>query len=355
LNCNDLPLINWKVTPNPGSGGERVFNRFRLISPALEDAKDYNRCAVFLQKVQAIPSINVNSNTGFRLHVSAQGLKCDGLVILCQQFIKYEDAIDSILPPTRRSRSVASNSYFKSNKSALHLSTKKERNVAIANCSNTEQLIRLLNHDGKCYKLNLCNLSRGQQHPMIEFRSHSSTSNKLKIQSWVGLCLSIVGTAEEGSRNPAAFKESRTLEEEFEGLLKNIIKQRIIRDFFERRNKAGPFKIETGVKRAGGKKNSGKTECRCCFQKFNVDTMCACQEKKHWFCKHSCVRQYAKIQIFTNLESRLQCISTEVCSSDLNTIHLQKILPRKTLEKLRVVELNSVLERNKKTMRCVCS
>ena len=355
FNCTDPPLINWKLTPNPGAKGSvsrAVYKSFRLISPALKDDEGYNRCAEFLQKVEAIPSISVNSNTGFRLHVNAQDLKCDGLVKVCQNFVKYEDAIDSILPPSRRS----GNRYFQSNKAALNriATTNKERNGAIANCSNTEQLMLLLNPNGKGYKLNLQNLSL-RQHKMIEFRSHSSTSNKLKIQSWIGLCLSIVETA--GSpKNPVAFNTSRTLEEEFDGLLKNILKKGSLRKFYERRNAvfAGSATKRTGVKRALDKNNRDnkaerRSDCQCCFQRFSISTMCACQEKKHWFCKQ-CVQKYAKIQLFTNLKSRFPCMSTDGCASDLNTIHLKNLLSRKTVAKVHEVEYLESVEGDKKSM-----
>lgn len=199
-----------------------------------------------------------------------------------------------------------------------------------------------MNPDGRNYKLNIQNLSL--QHPMVEFRSHSATSNK---QSWDGLCLALMGTAEEGARSPSAFKESRTLDEEFEGLLKNIVKKQSIRDFLEiRKNLLAP-----GMKRSlnSGKKKSDKKECECCFQKCDVATMCACQEKNHWFCK-LCVKEYTKVQLFTNLESRLQCMSTEGCSSDLNTVHLKKLLSKNMLAKLHEVEYAKSVERTKKLL-----
>lgn len=151
-NCVDLPLlVNWKLTPNPGGDAAVPCKSFRLISPALKNEGDYKSCAEFLQKMEAIRSIQLNSNTGFRLHVSAKGLKCEGYVRLCQNFVKYEDAIDSVLPSARRSGSEASQSYFRSNKSALNLATKKERNDEIASCRNTDHLMLLLNPDGKSY------------------------------------------------------------------------------------------------------------------------------------------------------------------------------------------------------------
>jgi hypothetical protein len=361
-NCTDLPLIQWKVTPNPGAKGKgprALYKSFRLISPALQDEEGCNRCAEFLQMVEATVFLSVNANTGFRLHVHAQDLKCDGLIKVCQNFVKYEDAIDSILPPSRRSGGTASNRYFQSNKAALGriAATNKERKEAIANCSNIEQLVLLLNPDGKCYKLNLRNL-RLRQHPMIEFRSHSSTSNKLKIKAWVGLCLSIVNTA--GSRNnPGAFHASRTLKEEFDGLLMNLLPEGSLREFYKRRHVAfaGPPAVkQTGVKRAldADRNNSGsniglKADCQCCFQRFSITTMCACQEREHWFCKQ-CVQKYVKIQLFTNLKSRFQCMSTDDCSSDLNTRHLKKILSKKIVAKVHEVEYMKAVEGDEKSI-----
>lgn len=152
----------WQLTPTPATTtrDERPHPEeskfFRLISPGLDNEQHYNRCAAFLKQVEAGAStssaVQLNPTTGLRVHVDVTGLSCEGLKRVCQNYVKYEAAIDSFLPPSRRTGSPASQRYFQSIRQATALhriaTTNKERNDAIGSCENMESLLLLLNPQG---------------------------------------------------------------------------------------------------------------------------------------------------------------------------------------------------------------
>ena len=94
--------------------------------------------------------------------------------------------MDSFMPPSRRNGSPECDNYFKSNRKSVQPvgATNKQRHVALSHCCNVATLARMMNEDGRYYKLNLQNLVTGRQ-PTIEFHQHSATLNYDKISAWV--------------------------------------------------------------------------------------------------------------------------------------------------------------------------
>jgi len=172
---------------------------------------------------------------GFHVHINVEDMGVSSLKKVCQNFVKYEDVIDTFMPLSRRSGSSESNQYFKSNKLAVGDVNKSnlERSRIIAACGATSDLCRTMNPTGRYYKLNLQNLSTGRQ-PTIEFRQHSGTSNFDKISKWVRLCMVIV-TNSADFKEPSALKKSRTPQQQFEMFFEYVIKDRALRESFHRR------------------------------------------------------------------------------------------------------------------------
>ena len=155
---------------------------------------------------------------------------------ICQNFVKYEDAIDTFMPSSRRTGSSESNRYFKSNKLAVldKSGTHSQRHQKIASCNSKEQLCDLINPNGdRYYKLNLINLKTGRQ-PTIEFRQHSATSNYAKVNAWVRFCVALVHNSASQQR-PGALKPGIRLPQQFDMLFEQVIKDRALRDVFTKR------------------------------------------------------------------------------------------------------------------------
>jgi hypothetical protein len=231
------PVQGWKLVHDGSIVCSRDFpncSRFELVSPILCGETGLSECSRVIHSLQGV-AVSVNKSMGFHVHISVQDMGASSLKKICQNFCKYEDVIDTFMPPSRRSGSSESNQYFKSNKTAIGDRNKSnlERNRIIAACGTTSEVCHAMNPSGRYYKLNLQNLATGRQ-PTIEFRQHSGTSNFEKISAWVRLCMAIA-TNSARFKEPSALKNSRTLEEQFEMLFEYVIKDRALRDTFQRR------------------------------------------------------------------------------------------------------------------------
>lgn len=142
--------------------------------------------------------------------------------------------MDSFLPPSRRTGSVQSNIYFKSNRAAIPFSTDVARHKALEGCSTLADLARCMNHpNGRYYKLNLQNLVTERQ-PTLEFRQHSATANFDKVSSWVRFCVAMVRNSARLSP-PTPFASNRSLGFQTDTLFFHCIKDRALGDHYRKR------------------------------------------------------------------------------------------------------------------------
>jgi hypothetical protein len=236
------PVRGWKIVHDGSivcSTTAPDCSRFELVSPVLCGSKGMDDCKRVLQVLEGLRSISVNRSMGFHVHIGVESLSLQSMTNLCQNFVKYEDAIDSFMPASRRTGSRESDRYFRSNKAAIGAATNLERHNAIAACATTEDLCRLMNPTGRYYKLNMQNLVTGRQ-PTVEFRQHSATSNYHKVKAWVRFCMALVQNSAR-LKPPSALKSSRTACEQFDCLFEFVIKDRALRDVCaERRAEVAP-------------------------------------------------------------------------------------------------------------------
>lgn len=235
------PVQGWKLVHDGSIVCSEAFpncSRFELVSPILRGEAGLTECSLVIECLQGI-AVSVNKSMGFHVHISVEGMGTSSLKKICQNFVKYEDVIDTFMPPSRRTGSAESNQYCKSNKEAVGDTTTKsnlERNQTLVACGTTSELCSIMNPTGRYYKFNLQNLATGRQ-PTVEFRQHSGTSNFKKISAWVRLCMAIV-TNSARFKEPSALKQSRTMEEQFDMLFDFVIKDGALRDTFHRRQTA---------------------------------------------------------------------------------------------------------------------
>ena len=231
---------NWKIVPDSSiMCGPSLpdCNTLELVSPILAGGVGLTQTSAILKGLGAIrPSLKVNKSMGFHVHVDVSSLTQDQLIKVCQNFVKYEAAMDSFMPLSRRTGSPQCDQYFQSNRGSVshnNVLTNRQCLTGLAACADLASLVHMMNAHGRYYKLNLQNLMTGRQ-PTIEFRQHSATANYEKVSAWVRLCLLFVANSAK-LQAPKAFKQSRSLDYQFEALFQFVIKDRALRNYYRAR------------------------------------------------------------------------------------------------------------------------
>mmetsp|Transcript_10368 Transcript_10368/g.15401 ORF Transcript_10368/g.15401 Transcript_10368/m.15401 type:complete len:464 (-) Transcript_10368:138-1529(-) len=225
----------WKLVPDSSivcSQSQPDCTRFELVSPILRGGEGLNTCyKVMEQGLTSVAGVKVNRSMGFHVHINVEDLSLESLIKVCQNFVKYEDAMDSFMPPSRRTGSDESNQYFRSNKFDIgpNLSN-KQRHEMLAQCTSLEELCVMMNPQGRYYKLNLQNLMSRRQ-PTLEFRQHSATASYAKLKNWVRFCMAMVANSAK-LRSPSCLKDSTPLDDQFEKLFYFVIKDRFLRNYY---------------------------------------------------------------------------------------------------------------------------
>ena len=208
-------------------------NTFELVSPILRGGQGLSETHRVLEHgLSRVPGrIAVNKQAGFHVHVDVTGVKGTALRRICQNWCKYEDAIDLFMPPSRRGDD---NKFCRSNRrnSQLLSLSNREVNDRLARCNKIGALASLMNPEprSRYYKLNLQNLVNNRQRT-IEFRHHSATYEYPKISNWVRFLIAFV---EASLENPAPdnFLDHRTAEQKLERLFEWVVKDRLLRNFY---------------------------------------------------------------------------------------------------------------------------
>ena len=227
----------WKLVPDGSivcNTSEPDCNRFELVSPPLLSGPVLSQISSVLNTLDAF-QLKVNKSMGFHVHIDASKYSLEQLIKICQQFCKYEDAMDSFMPRSRRTGSDNSNRYFQSNARAIseHPSSIWTVHSCLERCTNTQSLTDVMNPYGRYYKLNLQNLKTGRQ-PTLEFRQHSSTTSYEKVGNWIRFLVRFCDNAAK-LRSPTPFQKRKSLDEQFDALFHYVIKDRALYEFYKKR------------------------------------------------------------------------------------------------------------------------
>jgi len=228
---------NWKLVPDSSILCNRNIpncNKFELVSPILSGGLGLRQCDYVLKGLENVGSIKVNKSMGFHVHVNVEGLPLDALIKVCQNFLVYEDVVDTFMPPSRRSGSHESDSYCKSNKKAIcgngSKLTQAHLNI-LKSCQSMEELADCMNPGrDRYFKLNLQNVSFGSK-PTLEFRQHSATSSSEKVTMWVRFCLWFV----HNSMHSTPRVVRGPLYKQVESLFQDVVKDRYLQKFYRKR------------------------------------------------------------------------------------------------------------------------
>ena len=258
---------NWKLVPDSSivcNPSEPDCNKFELVSPVLQGGNGLQQVNAIVKALTSessrgqINSIRVNKSMGFHVHIDVSRYTHEQLVKICQNFIKYEDVMDSFMPPSRRTGSEESDRFFQSNRQSVsrYASGNKTRHEALARTTDVYQLAGLMNaENSRYYKLNLQNLATNRQ-PTIEFRQHSATANYAKVAAWVRFCVAFCANSARLAP-PSPFASGRSLDIQTEALFSYVIKDRALCEFFgqrqsELRNSPGETACCSGCANGGG-------------------------------------------------------------------------------------------------------
>lgn len=234
-----VPVDTWKLVPDSSivcNPSQPDCNTFELVSPILRGGNGLSQTNRILLRLSAVSNeVKVNRSMGFHVHVDVSGYNIRQLVKICQNYIKYEDVMDSIMPPSRRTGSDQSNRYFQSNRRSVGSRlTNTQRLEELGGCRNLETLAHLMNANGdRFYKLNLQNLVTGRQ-PTLEFRQHSATTNYQKVSAWVRFCTAFVRQSARLAE-PGPLSKGRSLVQQLDALFLYVIKDRALRNFYRLR------------------------------------------------------------------------------------------------------------------------
>jgi hypothetical protein len=207
----------------------REHDVLSIFSPRLNGGHGLNEC---YKVIEGLPwhcdaSFPVES-LYVRIDVSST-LSLEQLVKLCQNFIKYEESMDSFMPTNRRGDHCCD---CKSNKQHVKGESNKERNYLLSKCKTVQELVGCINPSKEqCYKLNLSCLV---DHGYIEFRHHESSKDKTTVTNWIRFCAAFVKNSAR-LRSPLSLKETTSIEEEFDLLFEYVVKDRALRNFYRDR------------------------------------------------------------------------------------------------------------------------
>ena len=206
-------------------------SRFELVSPILNGEDGLGQCNRVLKAAKESGTISLNTSMAFHVHVNVGNLSLEQLKNVCLNYVKYEEEIDTFMPPSRRDNR---NEYCISNRDAIKQHGNGRKHSAIINCRSLCELCDLINPSEfnpkgpRYYKLNLQNLKHNRQ-TTIEFRQHSCTSNFSKVEAWVRFCTTLVHNS---TYRPQSLKPC---DDPFELLFDTVIQDIKLKDYYRRR------------------------------------------------------------------------------------------------------------------------
>ncbi|KAL7550788.1 LOW QUALITY PROTEIN: hypothetical protein ACHAWF_013999 [Thalassiosira exigua] len=212
-------------------------NKFELVSPVLQSEKGLRSAENILREMSNL-NVTVNRSMGFHVHFDVGRYSINDLTKICQQFLKYEDVIDSMLPLSRRTGSRESDQFFRSNiESAKAILGKDEAGVmtSLGLCKSYRELADIMNpSSSRYYKLNMQNLVVGRQ-TTIEFRQHSSTANYEKVDAWVRFCVRFCENSVGLERPTYVGNGTHNVDKQFDDMFKNIVRDSMLYSYYRGR------------------------------------------------------------------------------------------------------------------------
>ena len=179
----------WRLKPDGSVGGGGYG--MELVSPILQGDEGVRELELFLNAINTIEGVRVNRSCGLHVHVGVSDWKIKQFRNLYKRYIKFESAIDNVLPNSRRN---SNNQYCRSTSDQFVYSDGQltEAYKNLQRCRTAQQIKRAIG--GRYTKLNIESF---RKHGTVEFRHHSGTTNVGKIMSWLRIALTMTKAADE--------------------------------------------------------------------------------------------------------------------------------------------------------------
>jgi len=172
----------WQIKTDGSING---VNGFEVVSPILEGEAGIAEARKVCEVLVAIGA-KVNQSCGFHIHHNAKTWGIQEFRNLFKRFVKFELALDSVQPTSRRANN---NRFCKS----IVMNTVAETFAKIDRCTTVQQLSTAYGSN-RYYKLNLQSFFRMGS---VEFRNHAGTVEADKVEQYIRLTFAMVKDAQD--------------------------------------------------------------------------------------------------------------------------------------------------------------
>lgn len=182
-NYNHSVRNYWKIVTDSSLCGVAC----EVVSPILCGPQGIEECKKVARALSE-GGARIDKECGFHVHIDARNLNVNHIVNVAKRYAKFEEVIDTMMPPSRRGNG---NRYCFSFANIW-------RNVEMFPWNDisafANYLDRIAYYDNSA-RYNKINFMAYMRHKTIEFRQHSGTINENKIENWIKFCLHFVETS----------------------------------------------------------------------------------------------------------------------------------------------------------------
>jgi len=184
---SDTNATIWRLKTDSSVSGSGYG--LEVVSPVLKGDKGYQDLMLVMDAINNTGA-TINRTCGLHVHVGVSDWRIKHFRNLFKRYTKFEQAIDSVMPISRRS---SHNDYCRSTARCFSY------NASLSNAFDVIDGMRsarqISNHIGTRYtKLNIDSFWK---HGTIEFRHHAGTTDKDKIANWLKLVMTMVQAADQ--------------------------------------------------------------------------------------------------------------------------------------------------------------
>lgn len=183
---------------------------FEVVSRVLEGEAGLQEVAVVCSVLEQLGA-KVNKSCGMHIHHDAANWGIQQFRNLFKRFVKFEAALDSIQPESRRANN---------NRYCASMIQSYDMPKRIDDCRTVQQLSRLYN-DSRYLKLNLQSFFRMGT---VEFRNHAGTVNAAKVCNYIRLTGAMVKDANDNVAIKQ-FARSVTVTESLDTMLSGMVRR----------------------------------------------------------------------------------------------------------------------------------